>query len=156
MTKSPKSIDGWTLLGRIAAYPDVFHACDTTAALSALLLLRSQLVQGVGSRQELAALAAVVGHAAMREVINNLAGYEALRIVENLGEGHALGDNRGAAAARRWLLTCLEAPDSAPPLVLDTALPPTRESETFVAPPAASRALRRHRAMGARRVRPSS
>lgn len=144
-------IDGWTLLARIAANPQAFSACDTTAALSSLLLLRSQLVQGVSSRADLAELAAVVGAAAMTEVIDNLAGYEALRVVENIGGDAALGANRGAAAARRWLLDCLAHPEASTP-----SETPLHEAETFIAPPAASRALRRHRAMGARRVRSGS
>jgi hypothetical protein len=144
-----KIIDGWTLLARIAASPQAFDACDTTAALSALLLLRSQLVQGVTRRADLAALATVVGPVAMTEVIDNLAGYEALRVIENMGEGEALGPNRSATAARRWLLACLEAPDAVP------AAPPQPATivEPLVTSQASSRALRRHSAMGARRVR---
>lgn len=151
-----KSINGWTLLARIAANPGTFHACDTTAALSALLLLRSQLVQGVSSGKDLAELASVVGDAAMREVINNLASYEALRVVDNIGASHLLVGSRGAAAARRCLLACLEDPEHLP---AEPAAPSAKTSahanEAFVAPPLASRALRRHRAMGARRVRPT-
>jgi hypothetical protein len=149
------SINGWTLLARIASEPSVFHACDTTAALSALLLIRSQLVQGVNSGKDLKALAEVVGEAAMREVIDNLASYEALRVVDNIGAASLLGASRGAVAARRCLLSVLERPESlagAEALMPDAAGKP---DEMFVAPPLASRALRRHRAMGARRVRPT-
>lgn len=151
-----KSIDGWTLLARIAANPATFHACDTTAALSALLLLRSQLVQGVSGSKDLSELANVVDDAAMREVINNLASYEALRVVDNIGAGRLLGENRAAAAARRCLLACLEDPEH---LRAEPPAPSTKTgahaNEAFVTPPLASRALRRHRAMGARRVRPT-
>jgi hypothetical protein len=153
MTKA--TIGGWTLLARIAANPAAFDACDTTAALSALLLVRSQLVQGVDSGKSLKALAEVVGDAAMREVIDNLASYEALRVVDNIGAARLLGSSRSAAAARRCLLSVLEAPDRVPePMQAPPEGAPSSE-ETFVAPPMASRALRRHRAMGARRVRPA-
>jgi len=149
-------IDGWTLLARIAANPQAFSACDTTAALSSLLLLRSQLVQGVFSRADLVSLANVVGTAAITEVIDNLAGYEALRVVDNVGGAATLGANRGAAAARRWLLACLEGGEEvtqAEPALVQAG---PREGENFVTPAAASRALRRHRAMGARRQRSGS
>jgi hypothetical protein len=143
------------LLARIAGNPSVFHACDTTAALSALLLVRSQLVQGVASGKDLKALAEVVGDAAMREVIDNLASYEALRVVDNIGAAGLLGASRGAAAARRCLLAVLEAPDRLPQPAQTAPDSAGKADEVFVAPPLASRALRRHRAMGARRVRPT-
>jgi hypothetical protein len=146
-----KANGGWTLLARIAANASVFNACDTTAGLSALLLVRSQLVQGVASGNDLKALAEVVGQAAMREVIDNLASYEALRVVDNIGAAGLLGASRSAAAARRCLLDVLEAPDG----VLELTQPAPVADGAHAAAPMASRALRRHRAMGARRVRPT-
>ncbi|MBL8549070.1 MAG: hypothetical protein JNJ73_03730 [Hyphomonadaceae bacterium] len=142
-------IDGWTLMGRIVGNPDRFEACDTTVALAALLLLRSQLVQGVSSESALLDLAEVVGQGPMIEVIENMAGYEALRVVANLGGGE--GEERTALAARRRLIAivkreALQATATSPAAV--------RLSEP-ISGAAPSRALRRHRAMGARRIRPA-
>jgi hypothetical protein len=143
-------IDGWTLMARIVAQPQTFGACDTTVALAALLLLRSQLVQGVTSEQALTALADVVGQAPMVEVIENLAGYEAIRVVQNIDGPDALGDERTPQAARRRLLAIVQRDEPA-----SEAATTVRLSEP-VSGAAPGRALRRHRAMGARRVRPAS
>ena len=128
-------IDGWRLLARIAARPDAFAGCETTARLAALLLIRTQLVQGVVNKRDFLALARTIGEETMSEVLDNLVGYEALRIADNVG-WEAPGA-RSAAAARRWLIGFLH----------------------NAGEPAASRpreGLRRHRAMGATRVRVTS
>lgn len=128
-------IDGWRLLARIAARPDAFAGCETTARLAALLLIRTQLVQGVVNKRDFLALARSIGEETMSEVLDNLAGYEALRIADNVG--WETPGARSAAAARRWLIGCLHTAGE----------------------PAASRprdGLRRHRAMGATRVRVTS
>jgi hypothetical protein len=128
-------IDGWRLLARIAARPDAFAGCETTARLAALLLIRTQLVQGVVNKRDFLALARSIGEETLTEVLDNLAGYEALRIADNVG-WDAPGA-RSAAAARRWLIGYLQtAADAAAPRPRDT--------------------LRRHRAMGATRVRVTS
>jgi hypothetical protein len=139
-------IDGWVLMERIAAQPQRFSSCDTTVALAALLVLRNELVQGVTSEAGLLALADVVGQEPMVEVIENLAGYEAVRILANI-EGT---DRRAPEAARKRLLEIVqqesaeeeEAPEPAAVGAQGAAAEPVR-------------ALRRHRAMGARRIRPS-
>ena len=128
-------IDGWRLLARIAARPDAFAGCETTARLAALLLIRTQLVQGVVNKRDFLTLTRTIGEDTMSEVLDNLVGYEALRIADNVG-WEAPGA-RSAAAARRWLIGCLHTAGE----------------------PAASRlreGLRRHRAMGATRVRVTS
>lgn len=141
-------IDGWTLMGRIVACPERFEACDTTVALAALLLLRSQLVQGVTTEEALLDLADVVGQAPMIEVIENLAGYEALRVAGNIG---ALpGEERTAQAARKRLIAIVKREDAA----AAPAPAPPRMSEP-ISGAAPGRALRRHSAMGARRIRPA-
>jgi hypothetical protein len=128
-------IDGWRLLARIAARPDAFAGCETTARLAALLLIRTQLVQGVVHKRDFLVLASSIGEEPMAEVLNNLAGYEALRVADNVG-WQAVGA-RSAAAARRWLIGCLQTAG-------DAAASQPRQS------------LRRHSAMGARRVRVGS
>ncbi len=128
-------IDGWRLLARIAARPDAFAGCETTARLAALLLIRTQLVQGIVNKRDFLLLARSIGEEAMAEVIDNLANYEALRVADNVG-WDAPGA-RTAATARRWLIGCLQSAADA-----TTAQP--RQN------------LRRHRAMGATRVRVAS
>jgi len=128
-------IDGWRLLARIAARPDAFAGCETTARLAALLLIRTQLVQGVVNKRDFLVLARSIGEETMAEVLDNLASYEALRIADNVG-WEAAGA-RSAAAARRWLIGCLHG-----------------ESSAVASQP--RECLRRHRAMGATRVRVSS
>ena len=125
-------IDGWRLLARIAARPDAFASCETTARLAALLLIRTQLVQGIVNKRDFLVLARSIGEETMAEVLDNLASYEALRIADNVG-WQAAGA-RSAAAARRWLIGCLQAAGDA----------------------ATSQRLRHHRAMGATRVRVTS
>ena len=127
-------IDGWRLLARIAARPDAFAGCETTARLAALLLIRTQLVQGIVNKRDFLVLARSIGEETMVEVLDNIAGYEALRVADNVG-WQAAGA-RSAAAARRWLIGCLQSAGDA------SSQPRER--------------LRRHRAMGATRVRVSS
>lgn len=145
-------IEGWTLMARIAAHPQKFDACDMIAALTSLLLVRTQLMQNVASEAALIDLAAIVGHDAMTEVIENLAGYEALRIASNVDGADPSGKRRTPDAARRRLLD----------IVTDKAADhsgATPKAATGLAPAAsvfeAARPLRGHRAMGARRVRPA-
>src|SRR5262245_15474730 len=127
-------IDGWRLLARIAARPDAFAGCETTARLAALLLIRTQLVQGVVNKRDFLLLARSIGEEAMAEVIDNLANYEALRVADN-GGWEASGA-RTAATARRWLIGCLQ--------TAGDAASPRRGS------------LRRHSSMSATRVRVAS
>jgi|CXWL01.1.fsa_nt_gi hypothetical protein len=149
-----QGIDGWSLLARIAAHPRAFDACDMTAALTSLLLVRSQLTQGVASEAALIGLAAIVGREAMTEVIANLAGYEALRIVINVDGPDRLGKRRTPDAARRRLVeivTDQAADHSGSALV--SAEPAGLAPAVSAFEPA--RPLRHHRAMGARRARPA-
>jgi hypothetical protein len=140
-------IDGWTLLARISANPHRFGACDATVALVALLLLRSQLAQGVSNEEALIDLSEIVGEAPMIEVIENLASYEVLRILDNIDGPDALGAERTAQAARRRLIAIVRREGG----LLSFAGAPPRYGESI-----SGRPLRRHRAMGARRIRPAS
>lgn len=142
-------IDGWTLMGRIAGCPERFEACDTTVALAALLLLRSQLVQGVKSEAALHDLADVVGQAPLIEVIENLAGYEALRVAANIAPGE---ERTTAQAARKRLIAIVKRET---PLEAEAPVPIAARLSEPISAAAPSRALRRHRAMGARRIRPA-
>lgn len=135
-----KRIDGWTLMARIAAHPHKFSACAATAGLASLLLVRSQLVQGVATQQDLLDLAEVVGPETLREVVENLAGYEALRVADNIGWSAESAGDRKTAAARRWLISVVRGPEREP-------------APAKSAPQKSPRTLRGHRAMGAKRVR---
>ncbi|MBI1252543.1 MAG: hypothetical protein GC189_13860 [Alphaproteobacteria bacterium] len=139
----PPRTDGWALLTRIAARPEEFGCCETTAALAAQLLLRTQLIQGAICAADVRALTEVVGEAAMLELIENLAGYEAVRILGNL-EGFNR-EPRGADAARRALADIARGGgDGGGDL---------RTSATAFVAARTDRALTRHKAMGARRLR---
>lgn len=133
-------IDGWALLSRIAAHTAQFDACDATAELAATLLVRTQLVRGCASEADFVRLVETVSPEVMAEVVQELAGYEALRILRNLQLGARAGE-AGPEAARRRLLELVrrgwEGAEAAAP----------------AGQPPAVRTLRRHRAMGARRIR---
>lgn len=152
-----KRIDGWTLIARIAAHPHKFPACEATAGLASMLLVRSQLVQGVSSQQDLHDLAAVVGPEPLLEVVENLAGYEALRVVDNIGWPQSAGGGRTTTAARRWLIAALRETPMRETSAREPEQPkPTAAPAAAPAASVSSRTLRGHRAMGAKRVRPAS
>jgi hypothetical protein len=130
------SVDGWGLIRRMAAEPERFAACESTAALAARLLIRTQLVRGVRSAADLQELVAVMGGAAMAEIIADLAGYEALRVMRNLGDEAWEGDRRTADVARRRIQELAETP--APPQKVEASV---------------RRTLSRHNSFSARRIR---
>jgi len=132
-------IDGWALLARIAAHRDQFAACEQTAALAGALLLRNQLVRGVTNETQFQHLAETVGVAVMLEVIRDLAGYEAMRVLRNIHGDRPLERMAPEQARRRLSELAVE------------SLPNTALDEPPAAP--AGRTLRRHRSLGARRLR---
>lgn len=138
-----RQIDGWALLARIAAHRDHFFACEQTAALAGALLLRNQLVRGVASEEQFLALSQTVGLEVMQEVIRDLAGYEAMRVLRNLHGGERPLERLSPELARRRLaeLAAQTTPASAAALIAEPA------------PEAPTRTLRRHRSLGARRLR---
>jgi hypothetical protein len=124
----------------MAADRERFAACESTVTLAARLLIRTQLVQGVRSPQDLRDLADVLGPDMTADVIRDLAGYEALRVMRNLGPAAWEGEPRTAEAARRRLLLLAAGASMLQPA--NDAPPP--------------RTLRRHSAFAARRRRPDA
>jgi len=143
-----KRIDGWALMKRIAARPDGFGACGKTAELAALLIVRNQLVQGVTDTAALVALADIVGPAAMIEVIENLAAYEASRVAANIDGDAPPGVKRAPEAIRRRLIEIVQT-HAADAKDQPFAEIPQAEGAGVV------RILRRHSALAARRIRPA-
>jgi len=136
-----QQIDGWALLARIASRRDQFSACEQTAALAASLLLRNQLVRGVSSETQFQALAETVGSQVMLEVIRDLAGYEAARVLRNMQPPDRPAERLSPDAARRRLSELAQQGGGDTPSV--TLAEPVRT-------------LRRHRSLGARRLRAAS
>ncbi len=130
------SLDGWALIRRMAAEPERFPACESTAALAARLLIRTQLVRGVRSAADLRELVGVMSPAVMGEIIADLAGYEALRVMRNLGDAAWDGEMRTADAARRRIQDLAHTPS------------PPQKVEASV-----RRTLSRHNSFSARRIR---
>ena len=135
-------IDGWALLARIAAHRDHFSMCEQTAALAGALLLRNQLVRGVTDEAQFLALTDTVGVEVMQEVIRDLAGYEAMRVLRNLNAGGRPLERLSPELARRRLAELAGKTSSPSP-------PSTQEPP----PEAPVRTWRRHRSLGARRLR---
>jgi hypothetical protein len=129
---------GWRLLARLAQEADQLGACDTTAALAAKLLVRTQLVQGARAPGDVAALGAIVGVELLGEIITELSAAEARRIASNLGlDAGAEGRFTAAMARERLIAAAVGDGDD------------RRDPE----PRPVVRTLRRHQSFGARRVR---
>lgn len=138
-----RRIDGWELIARIAAQRERFSASGSIAETTAFLIVRNQLMLGVRTVEDFRAVGEAIGKEAMASVIRSLASYELRRILENL-KPEAAGQHT-AEEARRLLARLL--PSSAPVRGAEELL----AANEPILPP--TQTLRRHRALGARRVR---
>lgn len=133
-------MDGWSLIARIAAQRERFDESAAIAESAAFLILRNQLMLGVQSATDLRSLAQIVGAEAMGAVIRALAPYELRRILANANP--AATANMTTEEARHELASLANVEPgawSADELDFITVTP--------------LRPMRRHKALGARRIR---
>lgn len=130
-------LDGWDLIGRLAAAKAQLGACESTALLAAKLLVRTQLTQGVRTPSDILGLAAIIGTDVLIGVIEEMASYEVLRLFNAMWPSAARAELTTVQAARGQLVAILVGDDAA-----------TSPPKPVV------RTLRRHLALGARRTRP--
>lgn len=136
-------LDGWVVLAQMAARRRLFAASETTATLVSTLLVRTQLTQGVSSARDLETLRDIIGTPSLAAVVQDLAGYEALRILNNMGLDISNLDERTPDGARRHLLG----------MIRGDSVPQTQPDQSTSVENLSVRTLRRHQSLGARRIR---
>lgn len=121
----------WSLLASIVAHRGLFHAAADGAETAGYLLLRRQILSGAETASDFQALAQTVGPAAIAHLVESLTAHEVRRLLRKWTPGSGAIE----VEAGRALLLALAAAASAP-----------------AAPPATTKRLTRHAAMGARRL----
>jgi hypothetical protein len=137
VTEKITVLDGWAVLARAAANKECFAQSAAIADTTAFLILRNQLMLGVRSGEDVARMTAAVGPAVMEGAVRALASYEVRRILDNIDAGAA---RLTPEDARQRLLDFVPNAAARPPAAL-------------AFDPPAIQPMRRHKALGARRLR---
>lgn len=129
--------DPWIVLGRLIERRNFFSACDPVMEGTVALLLRTALVNGGALGDQLVALVETAGRATLLRVVEQLANFEAIRIVQSLPRSLQIGVDGKGEIARQRIAAVIEAaanraqaePSAAPAPAL---MPPNKGVSIYV------------------------